>query len=458
MKLWWKVSLIAIIIVILATSICSLVMLVRFGQSNIELAIQNTLTDQQMRAASWSAAMENEINTKYDSTPQRSLAHYLMRKFADENTILLSNDDFIYNTTQINPKEFLPIKGNAQQYIIQDIGDRTILFVGSHHRINETPYNLYVIKDLSSVYAGIQGLTYQFSLINFIVILITGAIIILLVRLVLRPISTLKQNTGLIAAGIYDKRIGIIENDEIGELAQDFNSMAAAIEDHVRELQDEADRRTLFMSALTHELKTPMTSISGNAQTLLWTKMDEEEREDALLRIDAECIRIERLSQKLMKLIVLRQKDSIALEAYRVSDLLESVRLSSAEQLRKAGLTLIIYNTMDTLVMDKDLLSSLLLNLIDNARKASSPGDTIELSAEGNSITVRDHGKGIPPEELNKITQPFYMVDKSRSKKAGGIGLGLTLVDEIARLHGARLIFESTLGEGTRVKVVFECV
>ena len=458
MKLWLKVSLIAIIMVILATSICSLVMLARSGQSNLELAIQNSLTDQQMRAASWSTAMENEVNEKYGDTPQRSVAHYLVRKFADENTILLSNDDFIYNTTQINPKEFLPIKGNAQQYIIQDIEDRTILFVGSHHRINETPYTLYVMKDLSSVYAGIQELTYQFSLINLIVILITGAIIILLVRWVLRPISTLKQNTGLIAAGIYDKRIGIIENDEIGELAQDFNSMAAAVEDHVRELQDEADRRTLFMSALTHELKTPMTSISGNAQTLLWTKMDEEEREDALLRIDAECIRIERLSQKLMKLIVLRQKDSIPLEAYRVSDLLESIRLSSAEQLRKAGLTLTIYNTMDTLVMDKDLLSSLLLNLIDNARKASSPGDTIELSAEGNSIIVKDHGGGIPPKELNKITEPFYMVDKSRSKKAGGIGLGLALADELARLHGAKLIFESTLGQGTRVKVVFERV
>ena len=279
MKLWLKVSLIAIIMVILATSICSLVMLARSGQSNLELAIQNSLTDQQMRAASWSTAMENEVNEKYGDTPQRSVAHYLVRKFADENTILLSNDDFIYNTTQINPKEFLPIKGNAQQYIIQDIEDRTILFVGSHHRINETPYTLYVMKDLSSVYAGIQELTYQFSLINLIVILITGAIIILLVRWVLRPISTLKQNTGLIAAGIYDKRIGIIENDEIGELEQDFNSMAAAVEDHVRELQDEADRRTLFMSALTHELKTPMTSISGNAQTLLWTKMDEEERE-----------------------------------------------------------------------------------------------------------------------------------------------------------------------------------
>src|SRR5699024_4040829 len=96
-----------------------------------------------------------------------------------------------------------------------------------------------------------------------------------------------------------------------------------------------------------------------------------------------------------------------------------------------------------------------LLNLVDNARKASNPGDTIELSAEGNSITVKDHGRGIPPDELKKITEPFYMVDKTRSKKAGGIGFGLALADELARIHGAKLIFEGTPGKGTKVKVVF---
>lgn len=101
-------------------------------------------------------------------------------------------------------------------------------------------------------------------------------------------------------------------------------------------------------------------------------------------------------------------------------------------------------------------LASLLLNLIDNAGKASRPGDTIEVLARGNVISVSDHGLGMPKEELDKITQPFYMIDRSRAKKTGGIGLGLALAEEIARLHGAHLAFESEPGVGTTAKVVFD--
>ncbi len=455
MKLWLKISLIAIIMVTLATGVCSLIILLRSGRSNLELAIENTLTDQQMRVVAWSEAMKGGLDNGYSAIAQRSLAKYLIERVADSNTILVSVDDFIYNATNIDPREYLPAKGGAQRYIIQDIGGSTILIAGSDLQINDTPYTIYVIRDISPVYAGVESLSYQFSFINMGVILIAGSVIVLLVRLVLRPIAALKYNTGLIAAGIYDRRIEAKESDEVGELAADFNSMAEAVESRVKALKDEADRRTMFMSALTHELKTPMTSISGNAQTLLRTKMDEEEREDALMRIDAECTRIERLSQKLMQLIVLHQNDSIRLKRESVAGLLESVRISSAEQIKQRGLTLIISNAMDTLVMDSDLLSSLLLNLIDNAGKASRAGSTIELSAQGNVISVKDHGKGIPPGEIDKITQPFYMVDKSRSRKAGGIGLGLALAEEIARLHGARLEFESIPGKGTTVKVVF---
>lgn len=458
MKLWLKISLIAIIMVTLATGVCSLIMLLSSGRSNLELAIENTLADQQMRAASWSEAMKNGLDKSYSATAQRSLAKHLIEKFAGGNTILVSDDDFICNATNIDPRDYLPLSGGIRQYIIQDIGKSTVLIAGSDLRSNDTPYGLYVIKDISAVYAGVESLSYQFSLINLGVILIAGSIVILLVRLVLRPIATLKRNTGLIAAGIYDRRVKASENDEVGELACDFNSMAEAVENRVRELKDEADRRTMFMSALTHELKTPMTSISGNAQTLLRTKMDEGEREDALMRIDAECTRIERLSQKLMQLIALRQNDSIRLKRASVAELLENVRLSSAEQIKQRGLTLKISNGMDTLVMDTDLLSSLLLNLIDNAGKASQPGGIIELSALGGAISVKDRGKGIPESEIDKITQPFYMVDKSRSRKAGGIGLGLALAAEIARLHGASLEFESGLGKGTTVKVVFQDV
>lgn len=455
MKLWLKVSLIAIIMVTLATGICSLMMLLRSGKSSLEMAVNETLTNQQMKASSWSEEMKNGLDGSYSATAQRSLAKYLIDEFGDRYTILVSNGDFIYNTTQIDPGQYLPVQGGNQQYIIKDIGGSSLLIAGSNIQINSTPYTLYVISDVSPVYAGVQTLSYQFSLINLGVIIIAGLIIIILVRLVLRPIAALKQSTGLIAAGIYDKRIEAAEKDEVGELASDFNSMAEAVESRVKELKDEADRRTMFMSALTHELKTPMTSISGNAQTLLRTKMDEEEREDALIRIDAECTRVERLSQKMMQLIVLRRSDDIRFEKASVESLLESVRFSCAEQLKQRGLTLVISNDIDTLVMDADLLSSLLLNLIDNAGKASKKGDTIELSAQGDTITVKDHGKGIPESEIAKITQPFYMVDKSRSRKAGGIGLGLALAEEIARIHGARLEFESALGEGTTVKVVF---
>lgn len=106
--------------------------------------------------------------------------------------------------------------------------------------------------------------------------------------------------------------------------------------------------------------------------------------------------------------------------------------------------------------MDIDLMESLLVNLIDNAIKASRPGDTIDVLAMNHKITVRDWGKGIPPEEIPKITEAFYMVDKSRSKKAGGIGLGLALCKQIAALHHGHLEIESWLDDGTSISVVFD--
>ena len=455
MKLWLKVSLIALILVVLATGTCSLVMLIRSGQSNLALAVQNTLTNQQVRAASWSTAMTSELDNQYTDVAKRSLARYLIAKFAESTTILLSGEDVIYNTTLMNPAEYLPITADTQQYVVSEIDGRSMLLAGSRVTIDGTEYLLYVVNDITSVYAGVETMAHQFALINACVIALASAVLMLLLRAVLRPIQTLQKSTAYLASGVYDRRIEIRQDDEIGELAADFNRMADAVETHVHALKEEAQRRTLFMSALTHEMKTPITGISGNAQTLLGTKMTEEEREDALLGINRECLRIERLSQKLMQLLVLKQDGELELAPASVSALLEIVRASAAELLKQRGLTLVIQNEMDTLLMEPDLLANLLLNLIDNAGKASRPGSAIEIIARENAISVVDHGCGMPREELDKITQPFYMIDRSRAKKAGGIGLGLALAEEIARLHLARLEFESEPGAGTTVKVVF---
>ena len=109
---------------------------------------------------------------------------------------------------------------------------------------------------------------------------------------------------------------------------------------------------------------------------------------------------------------------------------------------------------------EPELLRTLLLNLLDNAHKASPPGAVLQLRGRvvpsGYLFCVIDPGRGIPPEELSRITDPFYMVDKSRARAAGGAGLGLTLCRKIAEVHGSSLRFESVVGEGTRVSFLLK--
>ena len=105
--------------------------------------------------------------------------------------------------------------------------------------------------------------------------------------------------------------------------------------------------------------------------------------------------------------------------------------------------------------IDPDLMMSLLMNLVDNACKASIAGGMIRVTADDRRISVRDDGKGTPPREIAHVTEAFYMVDKSRAKAAGSVGLGLALCAQIASMHGAVLQIESEEGKGTQISVVF---
>ena len=111
----------------------------------------------------------------------------------------------------------------------------------------------------------------------------------------------------------------------------------------------------------------------------------------------------------------------------------------------------------EVLLADADLMQSLLVNLVDNAGKAYDPGcgdRTVRLTIRDGVLEVRDAGRGIPAEAQERIFEPFYMVDKSRSKKLGGSGLGLALVRQIADAHGARLEVDSAPGRGTAIRVL----
>ena len=154
----------------------------------------------------------------------------------------------------------------------------------------------------------------------------------------------------------------------------------------------------------------------------------------------------------MMNLLELYNNETIHMEKHPVSQLIGKVAELEKYHLKEQGITLETRSDDNVLLMDMDLMESLLVNLIDNAMKASKEGDTIYVEAAGTCILVEDHGRGIPAEEIPKITEAFYMVDKSRSKKAGGIGLGLALCTQIVKLHGAKMEIKSKPGVGTQIR------
>lgn len=209
------------------------------------------------------------------------------------------------------------------------------------------------------------------------------------------------------------------------------------------------------MGNLTHELKTPMTAISGYAQTLLTTKLPKEEQEEALSYIYEECGRLERLSKKMMKLLELDQTTELVKTTCRVRELFEAAEKSCQSLLHEHRIQLVVEEHGEQIWADADLMTDVLINLIDNAVKASPDKATIYLRAEQNRILVQDFGSGIPKKEQDKILEPFYMIDKSRSRKTGGAGLGLALVQLILRQHSAKLLIDSQIGEGTSMIIQF---
>ena len=316
---------------------------------------------------------------------------------------------------------------------------------------------LYYLKDISYVRERTKLLALGMLGITVLVLLIASIFLFLFMRKAFSPLKELSSSAKSIADGNYEKRIEVRRQDEIGELADNFNHMAEAVEQRTHSLEESELKKTLFMGNLTHELKTPMTAISGYAETLLMTKLEPEEEEEALRYIYSECGRLERLSKKMMKLLELEQDTMIVRKEYFIKELFVATAEACSALLRQREITLRMEEHGEQMSMDMDLMTDVLVNFVDNAIKASSPGSEIVLYAGMENdkpyIVVEDHGCGIPKEEQEKIMEPFYMVDKSRSRKNGGAGLGLALAKLILEKHEMHVIIESKLNKGTRVYI-----
>ena len=231
------------------------------------------------------------------------------------------------------------------------------------------------------------------------------------------------------------------------------------LERSIENLENVAARREEFIGSFAHELKTPLTAIIGYADMLRSKEMAPKSRFTAAGYIFSEGKRLEALSLKLMDIIVAGNQ-SFEPKKYEVGYFIRSVAAVTVPSLSNDGVTLDMRWEPGEIEVEPDLFKTLMINLVDNARKASHKGDVIELFGKvedgGYALYVRDHGRGMPKEELNKITEPFYMIDKSRSRAQNGAGLGLALCQRIAELHGTKLEYESEVGKGTTVRIALK--
>jgi signal transduction histidine kinase len=272
-----------------------------------------------------------------------------------------------------------------------------------------------------------------------------------------RPLGQIARAAEEVAAGNYDHQLDIQVPVEVSRLATSFSSMARQVQATLQSQQE-------LVANVSHELKTPLTSIQGFSQALLdGTASDPPARERAVTIIHAEAGRMHRRVDDLLDLARLESGQvALAREPVDIVEVLEGCVALLGPQSEQMGSTLLLESapTLPLVGGDADRLGQVFANLVDNALKHARTvegGGRVVIQAEPRDqsviCSVTDNGPGIPSQDLPRIFERFYQVDKSRVRREGGAGLGLAIGREIVEAHGGRIYAESVEGLGTRLTV-----
>ncbi len=383
-----------------------------------------------------------QLASKLESSGQN--ASRMLRISNEEKQALYASDGFemddaLLSQTDASTKAYRTIYLNGHYY------------VQTASTVNALDRGLYLetLRDVSVVFDERAMGFRVYRQVTVVMLLLGMAAMHLISFLLTKPIRHLTRATKKMAAGDYAYRARKVSNDELGQLTLDFNHMAEALEENINKLEDEIQAKEDFVGAFAHELKTPLTAIIGYADMLRSRKLDEEKSFLSANYIYTEGKRLEAMSIRLLDIMVTRhgQAQFQEVQAESLFQYLQAMFRTNEDMN-------FVYTFEEGIVWaESNLIITVLINLMDNAVKASEPGSTIEVKGmvreKGYLFQVKDYGMGIAEEEIQKITKAFYMVDKSRARERNGAGLGLALCAEILSLHHSSLSIESKLGEGT---------
>jgi signal transduction histidine kinase len=388
-----------------------------------------------------------------EETPDKAIWQSLFSRYAEyyysQGIFIAINgdDDRTYsNLPDITVVPNMPGDGSKAS-VIADVSGTPYLFVSG--RIGDSGFGLVTARSVAGMQASADDLSSMLTFGSALMSVVLAAALYVILKRLTMPIKKLSDAATAIAGGDYSIRAKILGHDEIAEFASRFFEMAQTIEAQITELKLESERKQRFIDDLAHEMRTPLASISGYTQYLSEAVMSDEERLSAYAYISRESARLADLSEKLLMLAKLRLASPVK-ECVSMKTLFADAAktLPAHEALVRFDAGTAIWQS------DGTLLYMLLINLVINAVHACRQGDEISVTADDKKIVVADNGCGMSHESLTHITEPFYRVDKSRSRQGGGAGLGLSICESICNCLGYEMQIESEQGKGTTVTVL----
>ncbi|MDH4239344.1 MAG: cell wall metabolism sensor histidine kinase WalK [Phycisphaerae bacterium] len=272
------------------------------------------------------------------------------------------------------------------------------------------------------------------------------------------PIREMKEIAQRLAEGDFSRKVRIKNKDELGELAKFLNTMADELQAKMENLKRLDRVRTDFVANVSHELKTPLTLIKGYIETLEDKAINDTKNAGKFISIIKD--HTDRLSNIIDDLLSLSElelsKDSIEKSEFDLKSLIDDIALGFGHALAAKQQKLTIEPQGDNFKIkaDRDKIEQVFVNLIDNAVKYTNDGGRIEICLVqqngGIVFTVEDNGIGIPREDLDRVFERFYRVDKARSRQLGGTGLGLGIAKHIVLAHKGEIRIESDVNRGTK--------
>ena len=304
-------------------------------------------------------------------------------------------------------------------------------------------YDLRLLEHEKNSILNIVYITWGFILLLSLIILLTFALNVYV------PLKRIITGANEYAAGNLNYKLPVESNDEMGYLAASLNYMAS-------ELNKSGEYQRKFISNISHDFRSPLTSIKGYVEAMLDGTIPPEMQEKYLNIVLSETERLNKLTSGLLTLNNFDDKGTLLEKSdFDINEVIRSTAAAFEGTCRNKGITIDLTFDSLSLMVQADLgkIQQVLYNLIDNAIKFSYPNSSIYIETtekhEKVFISVKDTGEGIPKESIKKIWERFYKTDPSRGKDKKGTGLGLAITKEIIQAHGQNINVVSTEGVGS---------